>query len=82
MTALARFILASILGVSCTTTPEPRSCAYGMSLDAVARDHRAAWSGAFDGRPLDDSELLALADAQALLDCLAGQAANATGFPR
>jgi hypothetical protein len=82
MAALARLLLASILGVSCATTPEPRSCAYGMDLGIVARDHRAAWSGAFDGRPLDDSELLALADAQALLDCLAGQAANLSGTPR
>jgi hypothetical protein len=62
---------------SCAAPPsasvEPRSCEHGLDVAAVARDHEAAWSAAFDGRPLTDRELLALADAQALLNCLAAQ---------
>jgi hypothetical protein len=59
--------VAVVLG-SCS--PEPR-CAEGRDIDAVARDHDAAWSAAFDGRALTDRELIALADGQAVLECLA-----------
>jgi hypothetical protein len=66
---IIRYIVAAVIG-SCS--PEPR-CGDGLDLDAVARDHEAAWSAAFDGRPLTDSELVALADGQAVLECLAAQ---------
>jgi hypothetical protein len=64
---IIRYLVAALLG-SCS--PEPR-CAEGRDLDAVASDHEAAWSAAFDGRSLTDSELIALADGQAVLECLA-----------
>jgi hypothetical protein len=64
---ILRYIVAVVLG-SCS--PEPR-CAEGRDIDAVARDHDAAWSAAFDGRALTDRELIALADGQAVLECLA-----------
>jgi hypothetical protein len=67
MDSIIRFLVAALLG-SCS--PEPR-CAEGRDLRAVARDHDAAWSAAFDGRPLTDRELIALADGQAVLECLA-----------
>lgn len=72
---IAFFVGVCVAGVRCepASASPPRSCQYGMNLDSVARDHRLAWSAAFDGRPLDDAELLALADAQALLDCLAAE---------
>jgi hypothetical protein len=67
--ASIRYVFAALLGVSCPTGPEPRDCAYGLDLDVLA--HRSAWSATVDGEPLDDSQLLALADAQAVIECLA-----------
>jgi hypothetical protein len=64
---IIRIVVAVLLG-SCS--PEPR-CVDGRDLHAVARDHEAAWSAAFDGRALTDRELIALADGQAVLECLA-----------
>ena len=70
--AWLRYVLAALLGGSCSTAdPEPRGCAYGIDLDALALEHRSAWSATFDGEPLDDAQLLALADAQAVIECLA-----------
>jgi len=39
-------------------------------LERLGRDHADAWQSAFDGRPLDDRELGALAEAQSLIECL------------
>jgi hypothetical protein len=72
MDSIIRIVVAVVLG-SCSPASEPRTCAAGLDLDAVARDHEAAWSAAFDGRALTDRELIALADGQAVLDCLAAE---------
>lgn len=65
-------LVAGLLGECMPPTgPAPSSCSAGLDLELVGRDHRAAWSAAFDGRPLTDAELVALGDAQALIDCLA-----------
>ncbi len=72
MDSIIRVVVAVVLG-SCSPAPEPRTCADGLDLDVVVRDHEAAWSAAFDGRPLTDSELIALADGQDLLECLAAE---------
>jgi hypothetical protein len=69
--AAFRYVFAALLGVSCSIGPEPRDCAYGLDLDVLAHLHRSAWSATVDGEPLDDSQLLALADAQAVIECLA-----------
>jgi hypothetical protein len=66
-------VLTLAVLTSCASLPDPRSCVRGLDLPTVARDHKAAWSAAFDGRPLTDRELLALADAQGVLDCLVEQ---------
>jgi hypothetical protein len=68
--------VALLVGLgSCVSVPSksPPDCTIGFDLHTVARDHKAAWSAAFDGRPLTDRELLALADAQRVLECLERQ---------
>jgi hypothetical protein len=75
MDSVVRFIVAALIG-SCSPA-EPHTCTTGLDLDALARDHKAAWSAAFDGRPLLDSELIALADGQAVLECLAQHGSRA-----
>lgn len=62
---------APAAGVIFVGTSEPRDCNYGFDLDRVARYHKSAWTAALDGTPLSDSELLSLADAQSILECLA-----------
>lgn len=76
MGSIVRVIVAAIIG-SCSPA-ESSTCTTGIDLVVLARNHKAAWSGAFDGRKLLDSELSGLADGQAVLECLAAQAAGSS----
>jgi hypothetical protein len=71
---LVRVVLLVGLGSCSSPATKSPDCTIGFDLHTVARDHESAWSAAFDGRPLTDRELLALADAQRVLECLERQA--------
>jgi hypothetical protein len=72
----ARIVLLVGLGSCSSSATKPPDCTIGFDLHTIARDHKAAWSAAFDGRPLTDRELLALADTQRVLECLEEHAAE------
>jgi hypothetical protein len=71
---LVRIVLFVGLGSCSSPATKSPDCTIGFDLRAVTRDHETAWSAAFDGRPLTDRELIALADAQRVLECLEKQA--------
>ena len=73
---MRRHFLFLVLTASCANAdaaPVVRpacGCTEGLNMPKLAADHKRAWGKVFDGTPLDDTELQALADAQGLIECL------------